>query len=321
MTTIIDAPVAKDGLYLRATPNTFSVVDTTINMHGGRAGIITDMEPQPAYLAPVMRNVVVNVRDGQGHQTLWGIRRHKLRSPTCENVEVYDHTPEGATIQTTWMKEHAIYDEIESGDAVYRNCGAGNIPAQFIQIRLAGNRKDPMWPNRRAILIDSCSGSEIGQLRGAGRAGFAISIKDSGPEGEVVIANTGLATISQRAVKKKSDGTMADSFGAICVEYAKSCLIEDCYINYRNPANHTIQLYDFANKAKGKTGPEDIVVRNCELAAGGNNIALRIENTTKRVLIEGCSGPGQIIVYKMNASGVYNVARRYPMSEGFKYRV
>ena len=319
MTTVIDAPVAKDGLYLRATPNTFSVVDTTINMHGGRAGIITDMEPQPAYLAPVMRSVEINVMDGHGHQTLWGIRRHKLRSPLCESIEVTDYTPAEATLQTTWMKEHAFYDEIESGDAVYRNRRAFNIPAQFIQIRLAGNRKDVMWPNRRAILIEKCEGWEVGQLRGAGRAGFAISVKDSGPEGEVVIAGTALETINQRAVKKTSGGVMADSFGAICVEYAKTCLIERCEINYRNPANHAIQLYDFANKAKGKTGPEEIVVQDCTLAPG-NNIALRIEASTKRVEVAGCKGQGQIIVYKMNASGIYGVARRIPIASGFKYR-
>lgn len=320
MTTIIDAPVAKDGLYLRATPNTFTVVDTTINMHGGRAGIITDMEPQPAYLSPVIRNVVINILDGQGHQTLWAIRRHKQRSPLIENVEVIDHTPEGATLQTTWMKEHAGYDEIESGDAVYRRFIARNIPAQHIQTRLAGNRKDVMWPNKRAIIIESCEGYEIGQLRGAGRAGFAISVKDSGPEGEVLITDTVLETVKQRAVKKTSGGVMADSFGAICVEYAKSCVIERCEINYRNPANHAIQLYDFANKAKGKTGPQEIVVQDCTLAPG-NNIALRIEATTKRVEVAGCKGQGQIIVYKMNASGIYGVARRIPIASGFKYRV
>lgn len=320
MTTVIDAPVAKDGLYLRATPNTFSVVDTTINMHGGRAGIITDMEPQPAYLSPVMRNVVINILDGQGHQTLWGVRRHKLRSPVCEHVWVYDKTPEGATLQTTWMKEHAFYDEIESGDATYRRCYAENIPAQFIQVRLAGNRKDPMWANKRGIVIEDCWAYEVGQLRGAGRAGFAISVKDSGPEGEVLIADTVLETVKQRAVKKTSSGVMADSFGAICVEYAKSCIIERCEINYRNPANHAVQLYDFANKAKGKTGPQEIVVQDCDLAPG-NNIALRIDATTKRVEVAGCKGQGQIIVYKMNASGIYGVARRIPIATGFKYRV
>jgi hypothetical protein len=44
------------------------------------------------------------------------------------------------------MKEHAIYDEIESGEAhCMKVAPATNIPAQLLQIRLAGNRSDPKW--------------------------------------------------------------------------------------------------------------------------------------------------------------------------------
>lgn len=310
---IIDAAVDRDGVYWKsAQAANCSIQSTHIEMHGGRAGLISDMSP--VFTNPVMQDVLITVDKGDKMTTMWGVRRHMLRSPKTTRVRVVDKTRPGSGV--TYMKEHAIYDEIESGEALYEGCSGKNIPAQLLQIRLAGNRSDPKWANQRKIIVNNIHGEEIGQARGLARAAFAVSIKDSGPNGEVVITDPYLKTVQQSQVSKRSDGTWADSFAAVCVEYCKSLTWTGGYICYKNPKMTAVQLFDFANKSDKQTGPEEIVIDGVTFDEN-NGIALRLDGTTKKVDIRNCIGTGSITIYKMAADGIYRVWKKVPISQGY----
>jgi hypothetical protein len=314
-TATLDATIDRDGIYAKAASGTDNLrhEGTTINLRGGRSGIIGDMNVP--YKNWVIKDVLINVQRGANSITKWGIRRHNLVDPRTERVRVVDFTrPNNANL----MMEHAIYDEVASGMAIYSLCSAANIPAQFIQIRLAGNRQDPKWKNERTILISDCTAEEIGQLRGAGRAAFAVSVKDSGPNATVSIDNLQLQTIRQSNVAKRSDGTYADSFAAVCIEYCHSFHWEGGFINYKNPRTDAVQLFDFANKAEGQTGPENIHISNVTFGPA-NHIALRLDKTTKSVSISNCQGDGDIKIYKQGADNIYRISSRTPISQGFSF--
>ena len=312
---VINAQPDRDGVYWKsAQAANCSLTNTQINMIGGRAGVISDMTP--VFINPVLRDVMISVAKGTNMTTMWGVRRHMLRNPTTTRVRVVDLTRPDAP--TTNMKEHAIYDEIESGEAIYEGCSGKNIPAQLLQIRLAGNRNDPKWANQRRIVVTDIHGEEVGQLRGAGRAAFAVSIKDSGPNGEVILRDPFLKTVQQTQVSKRSDGTWADSFAAVCVEYCKSFTWTGGYVNYKNPKMITVQLFDYANKAKGRTGPEEIVIDGVTFDQG-NGICLRLDDTTRKVDIRNCTGNGIITVFKMAADGIYRVWKQVPLAQGFTF--
>ena len=313
--TQINPGFDKDGVYWRSSQAAnCSLVGAQVNMQGGRAGVISDMTP--VFISPIMSDVLIQVAKGNLMTTMWGVRRHMLRNPVTTRVRVVDLTrPDAAT---TNMKEHAIYDEIESGEAIYEGCSGKNIPAQLLQIRLAGNRNDPKWANQRRIVVNDIHGDEVGQLRGAGRAAFAVSIKDSGPNGEVVLNNPFLRTIQQTQVSKRSDGTWADSFAAVCIEYCKSFTWTGGYVGYKNPKMVAVQLFDYANKSNKQTGPEEIVIDGVEFDRG-NGITLRLDDTTRKVDIRNCTGNGIITVFKMAADGIYRVWKQVPLSQGFTF--
>lgn len=310
---IIDPGFDKDGVYWRsAQASNCSLINKEIRMQGGRAGVISDMTP--VFMSPIMSDVFISVAKGNKATTMWGVRRHMLRNPITTRVRVVDLTRPDAP--TTNMKEHAIYDEIESGEAIYDGCSGKNIPAQLLQIRLAGNRSDPKWSNPRNIVVTNIHGEEVGQLRGAGRAAFAVSIKDSGPNGIVELHNPFLKTVQQSNVAKRSDGTWADSFAAVCIEYCKSFTWTGGYVGYKNPKMVSVQLFDFANKSSRQTGPEEIVIDGVTFDHN-NGICLRLDDTTKKVDIRNCTGSGEITIFKMAADGAYRVFKKVPLAQGF----
>jgi hypothetical protein len=312
---ILTAQTDRDGVYWKsAQASNCSLTNTQIIMSGGRAGVISDMSP--VFTNPILRDVLITVNKGDKAITMWGVRRHMLRNPVTTRVRVVDTTRPDAP--TTNMKEHAIYDEIESGIAVYESCSGKNIPAQLLQIRLAGNRSDPKWTNARQIIVNSIHGDEVGQLRGAGRAAFAVSIKDSGPNGIVELRDPFLRTIQQTNVAKRSDGTWADSFAAVCIEYCKSLTWTGGYIGYKNPKMTSVQLFDFANKSNKQTGPEEISIDGVTFDHN-NGICLRLDDTTKKVDIRNCTGSGEITIFKMATDGVYRVWKKVPLSQGFTF--
>lgn len=312
--SVLTAAVDRDGIYVRsATPDFFALNKAELKLRGGRAGIITDMSPD--FRAMVLRDVLIKVGKGDKSTTLWGVRRHRLVNPVTERVRVVDMTRPGAP---TNMREHAIYDEIASGVAVYRDCSGLNVPAQLLQIRLANNRADIKWKNERDIRILNLHGEEIGQERGAGRAAFALSVKDQGPNADVLVSGLFLRTVKQKDVAKKSDGTWADSFGGVCIEYCRSLVIDDAYIAYKNPKLDAIQLFNYADKSTTRTGPEDILITNTHIDLAGN-ISLRIDASLRKVRIAGCSGNGKIKIYKRDAAGIWRVTQNVPISQGYSY--
>ena len=316
---VMNAATDRDGIYWKgAQPNNCFLSNAHIIMNGGRAGLISDMSP--VFTNPILRDVLITVKKGDKMTTMWGVRRHQLRNPQTIRVRVVDTTRPAlfATSGITYMKEHAIYDEIESGEALYEGCSGDNIPAQLLQIRLAGNRSDPKWANPRHIVVTDIHGNEIGQKRGLARAAFAVSIKDSGPNGSVELKDPFLKTVQQTQVAKRSDGTWADSFAAVCIEYCKSLNWTGGYIGYKNPKMIAVQLFDFANKGAGQTGPEEIVIDGLTLDHN-NGITLRLDNTTKKVDIRNCVGTGDITIFKMASDGVYRVWKKVPVAQGFTY--
>jgi hypothetical protein len=309
----VRAEVDRDGFYLKSSNQTkdISITGIRLGLRGGRAGVINDMNVP--YSGMLMQDVHIDVFAGEKSRTMWGVRRHNLISPTTTRVRVLDHTRPGAS--KTNMMEHAFYDEIHSGEARYVDCSGKNIPAQLLQIRLAGNRSDPKWSYQRRIVIERLHGREVGQERGAGRAAFALSVKDCGPNGQVHLSDLDLECTRQQRVAKRSDGTWADSFAAVCVEYCNELLWQGGRVAYKNPRTEAVQLFDFANKGPRQTGPESIRVSGVRFEHG-NGIALRVDDTTRRVDIEDCVGSGLITVYRRAADGVYRVSSRHPISQG-----
>jgi hypothetical protein len=105
------------------------------------------------------------------------------------------------------------------------------------------------------LLLPDIHGNEIGQRERFSESSLAVSIKDSGPNGTVEIVDPYLKTVQQTNVAKRSDGTWADSFAAVCIEYCKSLNWTGGYVGYKNPKMTAVQLFDFANKAAGQAGP------------------------------------------------------------------
>lgn len=317
---VLNASTDRDGIYWKAAQASTgcSLTKTHIIMNGGRAGVISDMSPP--FSGTLLQDVLISVGKGDQMTTMWGVRRHQLVNPRTIRVRVVDRTRanqyEASGI--TFMKEHAIYDEIHSGEALYEGCSGENIPAQLLQIRLAGNRSDPKWTNPRHIVVTDIHGNEIGQKRGLARAAFAVSIKDSGPAGIVEIKDPFLRTVQQTQVAKRSDGTWADSFAAVCIEYCKSLKWTGGYIGYKNPKMTAVQLFDFANKSSRQTGPEEIMIDGVTFDHN-NGICLRLDDSTTKVDIRNCVGSGDITIFKMGADAVYRVWKKVPLAQGFTY--
>lgn len=236
----------------------------------------------------------------------WGVRRYKVTG-SRKRVVVRNIT-----------KEHAFYESPGEGTLLYEDCAGINIGAQFIQIRHTGNRTDPMWNLNRLVHIRNCQAREVGLASGAGRAGFAVSVKDMGPHSDVVIQGVWIRTIKQTAVKVYN-GVTYNSFGAICVEYCRSLLLENFHIEMRPPSDRdAIQLYDYKT-APTMNGPDKIVVRRGEILRGGN-MSVRVGDGSS-IDIGKIQGDGWIKVHEKDHAGVWrhSKAQSKRLTEGFKW--
>lgn len=212
--------------------------------------------------------------------------------------------------------EHGQYT-CPRGSITWKDCFYEDCGAQGIQIRHNQNRADPEWTRPRLLTMTDLTTLECGQVRGAGRAGFSVSVKDMGPETDVTMSHIAVRTIKQRNVRK-SGSLIYHSFGGICVEYCRNLTISDSWVELLQPDRPAIQLYDFSRKQPTKTGPENIDVTRTHVANGAH-IAVR-KGDGKRINIQNCTGTGKILVY--NWSGTdwkLSQADSRPITAGFQY--
>lgn len=197
-------------------------------------------------------------------------------------------------------------------DCFYNDCGA-----QGIQVRHNLNRADPEWSRPRLLRMTGVTTLECGQVRGAGRAGFSVSVKDMGPETDVVMTNIAVRTVEQRNVRT-SGSLVYHSFGGICVEYCRNLTISDSWVELLQPDRPAIQLYDFSRKQPTKTGPENIDLTRTHVANGAH-IAVR-KGDGKRINIQNCTGTGRILVYNWNGSDwKLNQTESRPIASGYYF--
>lgn len=303
----------RDGIYQSGAAVGVAVRNVRIELADGlapngkpvfaRAGIITDMDsPHRGY---VVADSIIRAL-GDNHSD-WGIRRHRLLGPCLtSNVHVRNIGRGDG---------HAIYDELHAGRHEYLDLELVNCAANALQFRLKDNRSDPRWQDSREVLVEGLQAVECGQLRGAGRAGFALSIKDMGPNTSVVVRRALVRSVRQRRVAKRSDGTFADSFGGVCVEYCASLEMSDCLVDYFNPYSDAVQLFDYSNKAAKCTGPAQFTLRRVEVARG-RNINIREGDGLGPHRIEDCKGTGHIQVFTYTG-GTWRKTRSLPITGGY----
>lgn len=325
--SLLTAKVDRDGIYLpAATSHNTTIEGRKIQMRGGRAAAINDDAARGVNGRLALRNILVKAGEGATEITKWFLRIYldELDAGAdpdelvLEILNVRGEDPTGPDDALTLLMEHHFYSSYGKGRHRIEGLSGRNINAQLAQFRHTKNRADPKWRDERTVEFLRTHGKEVGRRKGKGRAAFALSLKDAGPKSDFDVRDTFLETIEQTAVAKRSDGTQADSFGAICVEYCRYLLLQDGYVNFKNPRGHAVQLYDFANKASGQTGPEEI--EHLDYTYGhGNGIAVRVDATTRGINIQRCAGSGTISVYKLYSDGVYRVARKPRIEQGFSY--
>jgi hypothetical protein len=216
------------------------------------------------------------------------------------------------------QSEHGGYDAVW-GDALYEDVTAINCAAQGWQLRLSGNRGDQHWVDVKTVTFTRFTALECGQLRGAGRASFALTVKDLGPNADVLIDDALIRTIAQRNVAKNSSGVWCNSFGGICVEFCRSLVIRGGYVEMQAPsAREAVQLFDYANKAPDKTGPQAIDIDGLVIAQGGC-VAIRLGDADT-IDIRNCvslGGGGRIKLYARGADGVWRLSQSVPLEQGW----
>lgn len=194
--------------------------------------------------------------------------------------------------------EHDWYSSVR-GDLTFRNVWLEDAGAQGLQLRHSGNRGDPQWQNTRFIRLEDVTAVECGQPRGAGRAGFALSVKDMGPETTVVFQRVASRTVNQRAVRT-SGSLVYNSFGAVCVEHCKRFEWTDGWVEHLDADRPDVQLFDYVRNQPQDTGPDQTYMRRVHVAMGGD-IAVRIGDGSL-IDIADCTGTGRIMVYRWNAN-------------------
>lgn len=211
--------------------------------------------------------------------------------------------------------EHGFYGsargDLTIEDAWFEQCGA-----QAVQVRHTLNRADPDWALPRVIRLERVTAIECGQPKGAGRAGFGISIKDQGPLSDVFLRTLFVRTIEQTDVRQSFD-----SFGGVCVEYCRTLDWRGGWVEMKNPDRPSIQLYDYARQQPRHTGPENIRMRGVHVRLGGN-IAVRLGDG-ETIEISQCSGTGRILVYVWDAaSGKWKLdnSQSRPITQGMRWR-
>lgn len=285
-----------------------------ILLRGGRAGIIND---DVSTNGPILiRNVRLEIGAGENEHTEWGFRLYFGTGGTIENVEIVDlSTASGPS----YMDEHADYTNFGRGNILIRGFSATNIPAQAIQLRHTKNRADPNWKLPRLVTLEEIRAKECGQKRGAGRAGFTVSIKDAGPESVIHVRRMEIECVEQRGVVKNSAGQICDSFGALCIEYAQHVEIDELYINHRKPDKNLVQLYDQARTTVKQSASHFQRIKRNEIVGG--NLAVRINGGVKLVEVAKGTGNGLILVHVWDrAQKRYIIRRRIKMADGFTYK-
>jgi hypothetical protein len=261
---------------------------TTVDYLGYWAAVIDYNHPS---INDLMRDVRIICRppnpvDDTNQQSKWGVRRYKVQGIRRR-----------LWVSGVW-KEHAIYESPYIGDLVYADCYLEDCGAQAIQVRHTDNRADPLWNERRRIVLNKVRAAECGQARGVGRAGFSISIKDMGPKSSVEFRDLRVRTINQNAVVVKNNKQF-DSFGGVCVEYCKSFGWQGGYVGMRNPDRQPVQLFDFGRGDNATAGPEHIVINGAHIDYGGNILVCK---GAKTVDIRRCKGDGRIQVMEWNGT-------------------
>lgn len=305
-----------DGLYLPGALSNhqlegiaFELYDSTTpagKPYPIRAGVIHDVDAMHA--GGSMRDLLLDcpVHPNGAH---WGGRCYGLsESASGEPFLVERVVAKGFDL------EHGFYNAHALGAVIYRDCAALDCGAQGLQVRLTGNRQDPRWANSRSIVVERFLVLECGRKSGAGRAGFGISIKDQGPNTSVYLRDVFVRTEKQSKVAKRSDGTWADSFGGLCVEFCAQLEVHGGYVGMRNPDRPAVQLFDYANKGATSTGPKRIEIHGLEVDFAGD-IAVR-EGDGESCVIADCKGAGAILVQRRGTDGKWRTHHSVPIAEG-----
>jgi hypothetical protein len=268
--------------------HSYTLENTHVKYQGYWAAVIDYNHPHTRDVMRDMRIECLPPSSPTDSNTMskWGVRRYKITG-----------IRERLWISGVW-KEHCIYESPGDGNLVYRDLYLEDAGAQALQIRHTGNRNDPMWNVARKITIEDVRSAECGLERGAGRAGFSISVKDMGPLSDVVIRDLAVRTINQTAVKIYNNNVY-DSFGAVCVEFCNSLDWRGGYVAMKNPDRTPVQLFDYSRKSARDTGPKHIKIRGVHMDLG-NNISVR--KCGESIDIKQCTGSGNILVYNWNGS-------------------
>lgn len=298
-TDIIGSPGRDSVVYVGQNTYDYQLRDTRlVLMDSGRAGLVTVNTDPAKKRWPTMENMVVSgciiEAKPRDNKSKWGLRRYGLTGNCYTDTSV---------IRNLGL-EHAIYDEVFGGTHVYSNLWLDNCGAQGLQLRITEQPASlsPHYLDTRHIEISDVVVSECGQARGAGRAGFGISIKDMGPNTEVHMQRVAVQTVKQRNVKSKPEGYtgfIPDSFGAICVEHVSKLVIDDSYVSMLNPANFGIQLFDMAVKTLKGGSPREFHSDGLEL--DNQVVAIRCDDT-EVVRITNTKGTGQIRLMRFDAT-------------------
>lgn len=188
--------------------------------------------------------------------------------------------------------EHGLYSSTR-GNLTLREVWFEDCGAQGLQLRHTGNRADPQWNSPRGIRLVDVHSVECGLERGAGRAGFSISIKDQGPLSDVWFERVAVRTVNQTAVKVYN-GQTYDSFGGVCIEYCRTFTWIDGFVHMKKPDRPSIQLFDYSRQSPTKTGPDVIDIERLHLDGGA--LAVRVGDGSL-IDISNCTGSGWINCY------------------------
>jgi hypothetical protein len=287
-TTVLGQPGRDSVIFVGQNTTGWHLDDSKVVLRGdGRAGIVTvNTDPAkdrwPSMKDMEVRGCLIQAEKRDNHSK-WGMRRYGLNG-IC-------HT-QSCIIRNLGL-EHAIYDEVFGGEHHYTDLYLDNCGAQGLQIRTTEQPPSlsPHYLDAKTIYVTNVTINECGQARGAGRAGFGLSIKDQGPNADILLTEVFVQTVKQEAVKVKKDGTvLADSFGAICIERARRLDIAGGYVSMKNPDRSAIQLFDGADHTEGPAF-DDIVIDGLEL---DNQVLTFRVDTVGRVRITNPKGAGQI---------------------------
>lgn len=317
---LVLAPYDAPGYYWKAAQSTGgkTLENVELVVRGGRAGIINDDVPGNGPIT--LRNLKIRMAAGQIAHSEWGMRLYfgddEEQDNVIEDVEVIDESVPGGP---SFMDEHAFYSNYGRGNIRALRFTAKNIPAQGWQMRHTKNRADPDWASERIVELGKFQFVECGQLRGAGRAGFSLSLKDAGPRSILLVRGIEIECTQQRAVVKDSSGQWRDSFGAVCIEYAQHVEIDDLYIRHRNPDRPLVQAFDSGRTGKKQAAIKTLIVRRGEVIGG--DFAVRVGPGVQRIEIPPLRGNGKIPVWVWDdAKNAWTKKRSYPAADGFKYR-